>query len=972
MSGLFTCNALLLAAVCWGLSAAIDQRHICIPTYGVDGPVRTGGIASFTLALASMLTGPHRVTVLYLESTVESGTLQDWLALLEDRYAPAKFVALHSASSVYENLQLGQEAATSYRVLEWLLAQDAAGNACNAVVFHDWRGAAHFTVLHKANQLAFQNTTLLVGLHSPTLWSAIGMNHLVTSIRDVQTDFLERESARLADIVFSPSQYMLDWIGRFGWSTQKSVVLLNPLAPHVLAARESIPKDLRQNAPLPIQELIFFGRLEERKGLRLFIEAVNALALSHPSLLTNVTITYLGKAITNAADGASSVNFIKDSLRATAAYQIISNLSQVECLRDYLLPRRSTSLIVIPSLIDNSPYTVVECLHFGLPFIASNVGGIPELLHSSSHANILFDATKTGLTHKLFHVLSHQEQYREQHLSSIMTATSEEVHSQWMQFVDSWWSSVPSKTQDFIPSNQDFRLASNVFSQPDVTVCIATRNRDDLLHQAVHSLRLQEFHPSRLQVVIVDDVSSELPAQLAVLALESTLASWFHSSSVVAYNTHRRADSGTRNACAEFAQSEFLVFLDSDNYAKPQMISTFLLTILRTNFDIVTCALDEFRNLTQPTHDAPASSRWVPLGADETLGLFSNVYGDTTMIVSLSVFRSLRGFSEQHDVGYTDWEFLARAHSLGFKLASISQPLLWYRKHTQERISSSTSSVRNRLRAAGPAFKKAVSQGLKLSPIALLFAQQAYLQQQQPQSMRTVQPHSTILPSGRECCRFLLDSSMDSFSSPGSRWRFGWVVANLSTPITSFVVDDIVPMFGFDATTQHWIASALPHTRNQLSCHASFSGWLAARRKSSPVVAKRGQCTVLPPFSIPEHFYQGRDNFHPATSDSLALWVVRSWEGAASGVVELEIHLNLFPWTCGKSDGVQFAVFRSHSNQGAEMIFMQKLHGSACEDHAFTVRVDLRPDDILHFVAASGPTDYYDGTLFHVDLFVVE
>ena len=37
-------------------------------------------------------------------------------------------------------------------------------------------------------------------------------------------------------------------------------------------------------------------------------------------------------------------------------------------------------LVVLPSLIENAPYTMHECLIAGVPFVATNVGGAEELI----------------------------------------------------------------------------------------------------------------------------------------------------------------------------------------------------------------------------------------------------------------------------------------------------------------------------------------------------------------------------------------------------------------------------------------------------------------------------------------------------------------------------------------------------------------------------------------------------------------
>ena len=115
-----------------------------------------------------------------------------------------------------------------------------------------------------------------------------------------------------------------------------------------------------------------------------------------------------------------------------------------------------------------------------------------------------------------------------------------------------------------------------------------------------------------LQVLLVDDCSSDPDAIQALAHIESRILPQFHSSSAVVRNTRRRHDSGSRNVCANFATGPYIAFMDSDNVAKPAFvwllymafftpitvqISTLLRALTHGNVDIVTCALDEFSAL---------------------------------------------------------------------------------------------------------------------------------------------------------------------------------------------------------------------------------------------------------------------------------------------------------------------------------------------------------------------------------------
>jgi hypothetical protein len=60
----------------------------------------------------------------------------------------------------------------------------------------------------------------------------------------------------------------------------------------------------------------------------------------------------------------------------------------------------------MPSLQENSPNTVYECLERRVPFIASNVGGVPELITPSDYGRVLFEPTAEALEAALRTVLA--------------------------------------------------------------------------------------------------------------------------------------------------------------------------------------------------------------------------------------------------------------------------------------------------------------------------------------------------------------------------------------------------------------------------------------------------------------------------------------------------------------------------------------------------------------------------------------
>src|SRR5687768_17835696 len=116
---------------------------------------------------------------------------------------------------------------------------------------------------------AFRDTALLVGLHSPSQW-IFEINRTPPSLLLFGAfNFAERLSIRLADLLWSPSRYLLDWTLQRGFRHPKrtaiqryvlpSLPLFGPVAsgPPTRVDRPALPEDRRS-----VREIVFFGRLE--------------------------------------------------------------------------------------------------------------------------------------------------------------------------------------------------------------------------------------------------------------------------------------------------------------------------------------------------------------------------------------------------------------------------------------------------------------------------------------------------------------------------------------------------------------------------------------------------------------------------------------------------------------------------------------------------------------------------------------
>jgi glycosyltransferase involved in cell wall biosynthesis len=699
--------------------APVERKlKVVIASFDFRGPVRNGGVGTAFTSLAEALAAAgHEVTCLYLcGEWCENKKLEDWIAAYKS--IGIDFVPLPSPKELRLAGTWHQNRA--YEAYLWLKERQF-----DVVHFAEWKGGGYFCLTAKRQGLAFQNTTLCVHAHGPTLWHKLNNGDYINSVEDLEVLYLERRSAEMADVLVSPSQYLLRWMTEAGWRltaehcfVQPYVQPRTPGISALLNRNESDGVSPRSNGELApvaakesqgainVNELVFFGRLEIRKGLALFCDALNLLKQTKDC--PRFKVTFLGKSTD--VLGTTSEKFIQERSAAWPwAVQLLTDFDQNGAFR-YL--KEGGRLAIIPSLADNLPNTVLECLGGGIPFVASFAGGIPEMINEEDWAKTCFSLKPQALANVLLRCLregveiarpaiapaENERGWLAWHASLLKIPADASQHSghRTEHVNGSRPQALPS-----VPGNSTAQVKRTNSGLPLVTVCVTHRDRPHYLRHAIASLKAQTY--PHLEVLVMDDASVQ-PETLAYLdELETDLAerSW-----KLTRLTENRFPGAARNAAAHAARGEYLLFMDDDNVAKPNEISVMVNVARHTGADVISCAADIFEGLEEPKPTAQPMVRWVFKGASASVGLFDNCFGDTNALIRRQVFLELGGFHENWGVNHEDWELLAKAVLSGYRLEAIPEALVWYRMNPNEAtVGRSTPAFLNRLQVLRPYLK---------------------------------------------------------------------------------------------------------------------------------------------------------------------------------------------------------------------------------------------------------------------------
>lgn len=362
--------------------AAGRTARVCIASYEIVGPTRTGGIGTAYTSLAEALAEEgHRVTVLFTGWEEPSREpFRHWVRRYRSKGIDLQRLPQPTATWIETG---HRHAVRAYEVYRWLRDRDQA-EPFDVLHFPEVLGHGLYCVSAQRLGLAFERTTIAIGTHSSTSWVLEANGSLFQALDDFADDFIERRSVAGCDALISPSAYMLDWMRNRDWQLPPRHFVQQYAGTRAVGAPEA-----RTRAPEPAEadgqtELVFFGRLEPRKGLRVFCDALDLLAAESP----DCRITFLGKQAS--IDGIEAGDYVRERAESWPwRTKLIDDLGQPEAIAYLRAPGRR--LTVIPSLADNSPNTVYEALALRIPFIASRVGGTAELIDPRDLGRATFD-----------------------------------------------------------------------------------------------------------------------------------------------------------------------------------------------------------------------------------------------------------------------------------------------------------------------------------------------------------------------------------------------------------------------------------------------------------------------------------------------------------------------------------------------------------------------------------------------------
>ena len=315
-------------------------------------------------------------------------------------------------------------------VLKWL---DRNPGRCRILHGHEWGGVfAYLALVLQLDPGRYPGLHLMLGTHGGHMWSQIGLKQRPSDLGSLRVDHQERLSVEWADTILSPSRYMLGYFATRGWRVQHRVVIPNIVKGYARSDTKAIIEKK------PVWQILFVGRLEERKGIRVFMELVASLSASQYWKVkkdghSQPPAVFMYGPTGAPIDGEDSEVWLNTRIRA--GQWAIPVTVRFGVNRSDVLGRLQDEgvLLVVPSLQENLPYVLAEAALLNVPTVTFDVGGSREVLqlHAEDRLTFCANVSVAAMYHHVLSILTAGWHFTPRLAQTMMTA--EHLWRRWHQ-----------------------------------------------------------------------------------------------------------------------------------------------------------------------------------------------------------------------------------------------------------------------------------------------------------------------------------------------------------------------------------------------------------------------------------------------------------------------------------------------------------------------------------------------------------
>jgi glycosyltransferase involved in cell wall biosynthesis len=397
--------------------------------------------------------------------------------------------------------------------------------------------------------------------------------------------------------------------------------------------------------------LIFFGRLEERKGLRTFVEAIKQL---DPITLKKIHITFLGKVVSLFSAELKELNseqYIQREFEERVSYNIISNFFSKQA-NEYI-KSLDHPIICLTSPQENFPNTALEMGQIPAVLVVSDTGGFRETLQLVRRTSGLYwFRPKDSLS--LAEAIEEAIGNHPEEVSVVARDTLEQINSdlldQKLDHIEKAFTQISNKQRNF---------------RPKITICLNYYNNQ--VGNLIDCLsRIESQSYENIEVIVIDDGSKDQYSK----EIFDQAVELFYDYKFLRLDKHIGLGSTFNHAFA-LSSGDYCLFLQPNVLLLPFAIEKFAEAAINSGADIVTCSRKQI--------GSDSTEKIVSFSGGAVPLLFKSIsYEGVCSLFTRSFLETFR-HCESIDISNPTWEIIVAATATGRNIVYFPYPLYEYR-----------------------------------------------------------------------------------------------------------------------------------------------------------------------------------------------------------------------------------------------------------------------------------------------------
>lgn len=508
-------------------------------------PLHGGGISTYCWHTCKMLAQNNvNVKVIVNDYKVNDVIKEQPFERVEVlRFNPAKISKAHC---------LGPDVRLSFHFAHIVEQEIIAEGKPDFLEMQDYLGIGYY-ILQKKHLLYpyFKDLNTVLTIHAPSFLYLDYNQVPLYNFPTYWTGQIEKASIKMADIVLSPSNYILQELEqKMNMGSKHAVRVFNP---YLNEWSNGLIPEFEQN------DIVFFGKLTPQKGA---LEMLSYMAKMWDSGF-QVALSIIG--------GGSHFFYpmqqdMQSFILKKYGKYINKGLINFEgnLPPDKLKNRLAKAhVVIIPSIVDNLPYAALEAMAMGKILLSSENSGHVELVENNKNGFIFSHKDKSSFAKQLEKILS----LTKQELANVgkcaqqtieANTNYDEVWSQKRALLKNYLSKAINTHQfPFIEEIKQEEVLNDFANQPGLlSIVIPFYNLGQFITHTINSLHQISY--ANTEIIIVDDGSFEEHSLHVLKEIEANF-------SVKIIRQKNKGLAETRNIGAKHSKGEFLAFLDADD-----------------------------------------------------------------------------------------------------------------------------------------------------------------------------------------------------------------------------------------------------------------------------------------------------------------------------------------------------------------------------------------------------------------------